>query len=67
MQEKQTRDDRRRIWPSLDEETYGDLESIAESEDRKVHEMAAILIKSAIKERKRKRKNGKEGSVSDNS
>ena len=49
-----------RIWPSLDQPTYDSLKEIADSERRKVPEMAAILIENAIKERQRKRKNAKE-------
>lgn len=49
-----------RVWPALEEAVYQDLEEIAKAEKRKPSEMAAILIESAIKERKRKRKNAKE-------
>jgi len=48
-----------RVWPSLDQSTYDSLKEIADSERRKVPEMASILIENAIKERQRRRKNVK--------
>lgn len=57
MQEKQ--DERVRIWPSLTEDVFSDLVIFANEEKRKPSEMAAIFIENAIKERKRRRKNGK--------
>lgn len=57
MQEIQTRI---RVWPSLEEGVYKDLEIFAAEEKRKPSEMASIFIENAIKERKRKRKNVKE-------
>jgi metal-responsive CopG/Arc/MetJ family transcriptional regulator len=62
MQEKQLR----RVWPALPEEVYADLEEVSSKEKRKPSEMAAILIENALKERKRKRKDGKENNASDN-
>lgn len=52
-----------RIWPSLDQDIHDQLVEIAEKEHRKPHEMAAILIENAIKERQRKRRNAKEDTV----
>lgn len=62
MQETQ----KNRVWPVLTEDVYSDLLKIASEERRKPSEMAAILIENAIKERKRKRKNAKEDSSTDN-
>ncbi len=45
-----------RIWPSLSQEMYDELKEMAEKERRKIHEMAAVLIENAIKERQRQRK-----------
>jgi hypothetical protein len=52
-----------RVWPSLDQDLHDQLVEIAAKEHRKVHEMAAILIENAIKERQRKRKNAKEDTI----
>lgn len=46
------------LWPSVKQEVYDEIESLSIKENRKVNEMAAILLENAIKERKRKR-NGK--------
>lgn len=54
------------IWPSVSPETYKEIDEMAKKENRKFNDMAAILIEIAIKERKRKRKNAKEDSSSDN-
>lgn len=55
-----------RIWPSISFELHKELEEMADKERRTVHDMAAILIENSINERKRKRKNAKEDSSSDN-
>lgn len=56
---------KKRVWPALSEEVHSDLLAFATEEKRKPSDMAAIFIENGIKERKRKRKNGKEGSPSD--
>ena len=58
---QETQQDNVRVWPSLSKEVFNDLKDFAEEEKRKPSEMAAIFIENAIKERKRKRKNAKEG------
>lgn len=50
-----------RVWPGLSEEVYADLKGIAEKEKRKIADMAAILIESAINERKRQKKKNSKG------
>ena len=54
---------KKRVWPALSDEVYSDLVIYAAEEKRKLSEMAAIFIENAIKERKRRRKNAKEGEV----
>ena len=51
------------IWATVSTEVNEDLEKIAERESRKKTEVVAILVESAIKERKRKRKNVEQKSV----
>lgn len=53
----------KRVWPKLPGDVYSDLEIFANEERRTPSEMAAIFIENAIKERKRKRKNPKDGEV----
>jgi len=60
MQEIQQKDLDKRVWPKLPSSVYEDLCEFANEERRTASEMAAIFIESAIKERKRKRKNAKE-------
>ncbi len=40
---------------TVDSEIYSEVESMAQREDRSLSEMTAILIRQAVKERKRKR------------
>lgn len=51
------------MWPLVRKEIYDEIEQMAAKENRKVNEMAAILLENAVKERKRKRKNAKEDQV----
>lgn len=58
---------KKRICISVDEDLYADLDIMSKENEHSVSKMSEILLKSAIKERKRKRKNGKEGGSPDNS
>lgn len=57
---------KKRISVNLSMKVYNELEELAAENEDSVDKTARILLQNAIKERKRKRKNGKEGSSSDN-
>jgi len=61
------KEEKKRITVSVSVDLYADLYIIAEENYHSVDKTAGILLKNAIKERKRKRKNAKEDSTSDNS
>lgn len=52
--------EKHQVWATVDNVIYNDIEYLAKKEKRKVTQMVAILIESAVNERKRKRKNAKE-------
>ena len=54
------RGDNVQVWATVSTEISDEIDEMAERERRKKTEMVALLIESAIKERKRKRKNVKD-------
>lgn len=48
------------VWPSIKQSTWNEIEDMAKREQRKFNDMVAVLIESAVKERKRNRKGKKD-------
>jgi hypothetical protein len=51
---------KKQLSASVEPDLYDEVDEMAKKEERSLSEMTAILIKNAVKERKRKRKNAKE-------
>lgn len=57
----------KQICTTIDSDLYSDIQEMADDENRKLAQMAAVLLHAAVKERKRNRnknrKNAKEESA----